>query len=286
VVIARCPERRAVRQRLIQAGIPSTVIDSNLRTVKDGDRVDLGGRSLKIIEVPGHTSGSIVVFDEGNGILISGDSFGSNSPTVPDALWMQIPGSPSIDTYLSSIRVAHAEFRGKVKAIVTGHNDRPLIGETYLDKLEAAAQLLVDKGGSVLVPSYRPAGVLQVVVGDRLKDPNWVAINVNRDRFLSAPPDKIASLSNIEISGAELQERFSPARQTYSALASRDTKAVEISPIATSTRRKVLTINGAAVSGKPYALKLHSPQTDVTIVVTSPDGSVSTRYSLSVSKPD
>jgi hypothetical protein len=43
----------------------------------------------------------------------------------------------------------------------------------------------------VLVPSYRPAGLQQVVIGDRLRDPNWVAINVNKDTYLPRPSRRL-----------------------------------------------------------------------------------------------
>ncbi len=41
--------------------------------VRDGDVIDLGGRVLKIIHLPGHTPGSIAVLDLKNRVLISGD---------------------------------------------------------------------------------------------------------------------------------------------------------------------------------------------------------------------
>lgn len=41
--------------------------------VKDGDEIDLGGRRLRIIHLPGHTPGSIAVLDIGRRVLISGD---------------------------------------------------------------------------------------------------------------------------------------------------------------------------------------------------------------------
>ncbi|MBS1667459.1 MAG: MBL fold metallo-hydrolase [Bacteroidetes bacterium] len=43
--------------------------------VKDGDEVDLGGRKLKIIAVPGHTMDAIALFDSTNGYLWTGDTF-------------------------------------------------------------------------------------------------------------------------------------------------------------------------------------------------------------------
>ena len=41
--------------------------------VFDGDEIDLGGRILEIIHLPGHTPGSITVLDRSNRCLIGGD---------------------------------------------------------------------------------------------------------------------------------------------------------------------------------------------------------------------
>jgi len=70
--------------------------------------------------------------------------------------------------------------------ILTGHNDHALIGWTYVDNLEHAVQLLLSRSDAALVPSFRPVGLSQVIVGDRLHDRNWVAINVNRAHYLAA----------------------------------------------------------------------------------------------------
>ncbi|UOQ90953.1 MBL fold metallo-hydrolase [Agromyces endophyticus] len=39
----------------------------------DGDAVDLGDRCLRVLHLPGHTPGSICLFDEASGTLFSGD---------------------------------------------------------------------------------------------------------------------------------------------------------------------------------------------------------------------
>ena len=44
-----------------------------LLPVFDGDLIDLGGRTLEIIHLPGHTPGSITVLDRENRCLIGGD---------------------------------------------------------------------------------------------------------------------------------------------------------------------------------------------------------------------
>lgn len=41
--------------------------------IRDGDGIDLGGRQLRIIHLPGHTPGSVAVLDVGRRVLISGD---------------------------------------------------------------------------------------------------------------------------------------------------------------------------------------------------------------------
>lgn len=42
--------------------------------LKDGEEIDLGGRSLRVCWIPGHTPGSIALFDRQTGLLISGDA--------------------------------------------------------------------------------------------------------------------------------------------------------------------------------------------------------------------
>jgi glyoxylase-like metal-dependent hydrolase (beta-lactamase superfamily II) len=279
------PDRPQAVKLLESRGIPDDVIAKHLLAIHDGDRVSLGDRSLVIYAVPGHTKGSIVIFDEKNGWLFSGDSYGSNSPTIPDALWLQWTQVP-LDGYLSVVKTSRAHFRGKVKYMMTGHNDHPLVGETYLDNLEAALQSLMDQGDAVLVPSYRPAGAFQVTIGDRMTDPNWVAINVNRDHYLPAPIDEIAGLTRLSIEGATLAPEFSPDVKTYTAaLAGNSASSVPVVAEPTSTRSKSLTVNGAPVqSGVAHRVALTGSETAIRIQVESPDGSRSADYLVTIER--
>jgi glyoxylase-like metal-dependent hydrolase (beta-lactamase superfamily II) len=43
------------------------------RQLEDGDRVDLGGRALTVLHLPGHSPGSIALLEEHSGVLFSGD---------------------------------------------------------------------------------------------------------------------------------------------------------------------------------------------------------------------
>jgi glyoxylase-like metal-dependent hydrolase (beta-lactamase superfamily II) len=153
--------------------------------VDEGFTFDLGDRQLRVYHLPGHSKGCILLLDEENGILFSGDAIGSNRPTIVDALWMQM-SEIMIDEYLSNLQAFRAKVTGKIRLIYGGHNDAALVGEAYLDHLQEAAQRLVDLGVEALTPSPRPSGAWQTVSGDRLADPNWAAINVNREKYLSA----------------------------------------------------------------------------------------------------
>lgn len=178
-------DRAGLVALLRSRGIHPTLIARHVMGTHDGERIDLGDRALRIYAVPGHTPGSIVIFDPKTAVLFSGDAFGSNSPTIPDAVWMQFDPNP-LDGYLAGIKRVRLKLGDRVKYILTGHNDHPLVGEAYLDNLERALQLLLDRGNAVLIPSYRPPGLDQVIIGDRFHDPNWVAVNVNHEHYLPA----------------------------------------------------------------------------------------------------
>lgn len=279
------PDRPGAEKLLRSRGVPDDIIEKHLLAIHNGDRIDLGDRSLVVFDVPGHTPGSLVVFDERNGWLFSGDSYGSNSPTIPDALWLQWSQVP-LDGYLATVKTSRANFRGKVKYMMTGHNDHPLVGETYLDNLEAALQSLMDKGDAVLVPSYRPAGALQVTIGDRLHDPNWVAINVNKDHYLPAPINEIAGLTRLGIGAATLVPQFSPEVKSYTAtLAGDPASSVSVIAEPTSTRSRSVTVNGTPVQpGVEHEVSIAGNDPVIRVHVESPDGSRSADYVVTIQR--
>ena len=55
--------------------------------VAEGDELDLGDRRLRVIELPGHTPGSIGLVDKGEGVLFSGDAAyeGGLIDTLPES---------------------------------------------------------------------------------------------------------------------------------------------------------------------------------------------------------
>ena len=64
--------------------------------VDDGDLIDLGGRILEVLHVPGHTPDALVLLDRGNGLLFTGDTF------YDDNLWLFVPET-NINDYTNTI---------------------------------------------------------------------------------------------------------------------------------------------------------------------------------------
>lgn len=55
------------------------------RILGEGDRIDLGERSFSVLELPGHSSGCIGLYDERDGLLFSGDAVYDD--TLIDDMW-------------------------------------------------------------------------------------------------------------------------------------------------------------------------------------------------------
>ncbi len=85
------------------------------RKISDGDVIDIGGRQLEILQVPGHTDDSIALLERNAGFLWTGDSFYEGG-----RVWLFFP-----ETDLVAYRDSVARFAGlapDLKAIFPAHN--------------------------------------------------------------------------------------------------------------------------------------------------------------------
>ena len=62
-----------------------------LLPLADGDVIDLGGRPLRIIHIPGHTPGSVAILAVTRRVLISGDSVQAGNIFMFSAPWRDMP---------------------------------------------------------------------------------------------------------------------------------------------------------------------------------------------------
>jgi glyoxylase-like metal-dependent hydrolase (beta-lactamase superfamily II) len=65
-------------------------------TVADGDTIDLGGRVLEVMHVPGHTPDALALLDRGNGLLWTGDTY------YEGTIWIYVPET-DLDAFQASL---------------------------------------------------------------------------------------------------------------------------------------------------------------------------------------
>jgi glyoxylase-like metal-dependent hydrolase (beta-lactamase superfamily II) len=115
---ASLADYRLVIDALPQAGFdPHTFVMTGVtasRTLAEGDEVDLGDRRLSVLHLPGHSPGSIALWDEGAGALFTGDVI-YDSGTLLD----ELDGSDIAD-YLASMERL---LRLPVEVVYSGHGE-------------------------------------------------------------------------------------------------------------------------------------------------------------------
>jgi glyoxylase-like metal-dependent hydrolase (beta-lactamase superfamily II) len=82
------------------------------RVLLNNDTIDLGGMKLEIIHTPGHTPGSICLFDKKNKILFTGDT------VYYGDIHYDLPTSDNADYKKSLLKL----IRLKIKIVYPGHN--------------------------------------------------------------------------------------------------------------------------------------------------------------------
>ena len=82
--------------------------------VREGDSFDLGGITIEVFDVPGHTKGGIVLLDRKDRILFSGDS-------IIEQTWMQLSESLPMEVFLKSLKKVQG-IRSEFDYILTGHS--------------------------------------------------------------------------------------------------------------------------------------------------------------------
>ena len=107
----------------------------------DGDKINLGDRTLEVISTPGHTPDSIALLDERNGLLFTGDTF------YPGPIYLYRPET-DLDAYVSSLQRL-AELAPRLQLLLPAHNV-PVADPSYLPRvLDAIRQVRHGRAKSV-----------------------------------------------------------------------------------------------------------------------------------------
>lgn len=111
-------------------------LKGELLPLRDGDRLELGERPLRIFHLPGHTPGSIAVLDEKNRVLLSGD------PIQRHGRIYLFGGHRDLRAYVRSLERLEG-FTELFDEIWPSHAELPL-EPSILPRLREGAQAVLD----------------------------------------------------------------------------------------------------------------------------------------------
>ncbi len=136
-------ELRTIRDTGLQrdSTVSSTMASEDVEKIKpmvlvpveQGYVFDLGNRKLEVIEVPGHTKGSICLLDSEHKILFSGDN---NNVLV----WLFLEGCTPLETYLQTLQKLK-QREDEFDTIMPGHGF-PLDKEFISEQITCAQNIL------------------------------------------------------------------------------------------------------------------------------------------------
>ena len=122
--------------------------------IHDGQRIDLGGRTIEVIATPGHTPDAIALFDRAHGLLFTGDTY------YPATIWLYRPET-DLNAYEASIRKL-AALAPKVKVVLGAHNVPVAKPEVLQNLVKAFAAV---RSGRVVPTPMAPGLVVYKVDG-------------------------------------------------------------------------------------------------------------------------
>ena len=133
--------------------LPAGITEDNYHTpafeisafIDDGHRIELGGRTLEVIAVPGHTPDAIALLDREARFLWTGDSF------YEGPIWLFAPET-DLEAYRTSV-ARLAELAPDLTTLFTAHNT-PVAQPSRLLELHDAVEAMFDG----------------IAVGNRLRD--------------------------------------------------------------------------------------------------------------------
>ena len=100
----------------------------------DGERIDLGGRSLLVLHTPGHSPDSLVIVDESTGALLAGDTI------IAAASWLHGEGAD-----LPAFAASTAHLAGlPLTRVLTAHNLLAVQPPEYVSAVARAAAIVRD----------------------------------------------------------------------------------------------------------------------------------------------
>jgi hydroxyacylglutathione hydrolase len=110
-------------------------MNTQLVTVGDGRSFKLGKRNIKVINIPGHTPGSILLLDADHKMLFTGDNMATT--------WLFFKESLNVKTFLQSLENLK-RFEGQFDRLYPGHGE-PIAPSVFEELKACCRQILTGK---------------------------------------------------------------------------------------------------------------------------------------------
>lgn len=115
--------------------------------IYEGDRFDLGGVELEVIEVPGHTDGTVVFLDRASRLLFSGDACNVNT-------LINLLGSTSIAQYRESL-LQLKTFQDAFDVMYGGHGPVAVPNTIIDDGIMLCERILKHEDDAIETQSFK-----------------------------------------------------------------------------------------------------------------------------------
>ncbi len=115
-------------------------------SIDDNFTLDLGNKEISVHHTPGHSKGSIAVIDESDRFIFSGDN-------VCDALWMHLPGSTSLESWLPGAQWLYDMSLNY--SIYWGHRKAKLESDYILQVISWAKEIMANTKKNSLIAKIK-----------------------------------------------------------------------------------------------------------------------------------
>ena len=126
-----------------------------------GETIDLGGETLEVVSLRGHTPGSIGLLDRRRRVIFSGDGLNPH-------LWMQLPHSLPIRELREMLLKLKRDFGGGFDRVLNGHADDYRSADVVDHLIRACDEMLAGQRqeDKPYICTWMPGDFLQHPVGD------------------------------------------------------------------------------------------------------------------------
>ncbi len=115
---------------------------TKMKELKDGDVFDLGGMTIEVHALPGHTRGSMTMLFREARILLTGDA-------CNPATFLFFPGNPSVEEYRENLIAYREKMKGKYDNIILSHGNNVLDSGLLDTVIETCDLVLTGKDDAV-----------------------------------------------------------------------------------------------------------------------------------------